>query len=278
MMSQNFPVRHQPTGLQDGALRVSSALVSMQSSIKMYSHSVELTKHLNAGHMGVGTGVFLMLHADAARKAMEVMKVWTAAPDRTAFEQFDKWLGTGLTCGGTVLFFLSSPFTGGITAALGAMQAVGCVKSAADLVYHLRTGESLFASGKMKTLEVGLDAVAALGTIGAAGFKVGATGVRSLARSLAGRGATPLGLRDRVSAGLSLGAVGLRGVDAVIELTKDGSTVSPPTVDHVTRVLGRHGLAPTGAIEVERNFRWAPDVVPYESSHVIYGKGVVFDE
>lgn len=221
--------------------RIKSGLLAVGSSDNLHSWAVQMQKHSHQG--AITSGLFLLIKAETAKRALYLTKSINPG-DSLPLDGLSIALDATLACGGTVVFSVTSPFSGGVTAVIAGMQGVGCVKSVAELIHHLHSGSSLF-SGRMKPVEVAVDTIVTFSTLATLGYSAGATGMRSLMQSLLRRGPQAISKWQQAVAAASVSALGLSAVDAIIEYSKAQTIIRPANQSAFQSVLGNCGLLPT---------------------------------
>ena len=238
-----------PVG-QDVLRRARSALLTVKAGSNSFEMIKDLERFSDGGRHGAVGIAFLVLNSEVATRALETTRVMIGANDGGGLAPFENWGSATTSCGGMALFFLAAPATGGAAATLGVIQAMSCLKSVADLVYHMREGKALFRSPMMKSVELSIDAAEMFGSVASMGLRVGASwSVSSLSRALLRRGATPVSRWNQLAAGVDAAQVGLQGVDVVVEFARDDRvTAAPATPDRVHQALSHCGLGERGAL------------------------------
>ena len=94
--------------------KTGQVLVTVRKHASLVKRSGSFAKLLTGKKPWSAGTAYLLLHTDAAQAALSVTKAVAGSDDRRGLDRIDKWIGAAASCGSTLLFALTSPFSGSL--------------------------------------------------------------------------------------------------------------------------------------------------------------------
>lgn len=201
--------------LRDLTYRTGQVVGVIGKKSAMLDHALTLSKAKNPVSAGAA---FFVLQTDVALSALGTTKAIAGRnnKDLETFNRMENYISAVASCGGTILFVLASPFSGGTTAFLGVLSGAACANDVAKLVYFETTGEELFQSRQAKAFELGIETLGLFASVSSMGFKHAGKAATWSARMWY-QGFSTASKMDKFSVGLEATGLGIKSFDYLLE-------------------------------------------------------------